>query len=40
MFEFVKINRPGDSRINQLLSIPNEIHQSFHYGFETRGVFA
>ena len=31
--------RPGDSCINQLLSITHDIYQSFGNGFEVRGVF-
>ena len=31
--------KPGDSSINQLLSITNEIFQSFDEGFEVRSVF-
>ena len=31
--------KPGDSSINQLLSITNEIFQSFDEGFEVRKVF-
>ena len=31
--------KPGDSCINQLLSITHEIYQSFDNGFEVRGVF-
>ena len=31
--------RPGDSTINQLLSITNDIFESFEEGFETRAVF-
>ena len=30
---------PGDSCINQLLSITHDIYQSFDDGFEVRGVF-
>ena len=30
---------PGDSCINQLLSITHDIYQSFDNGFEVRGVF-
>ena len=30
---------PGDSCINQLLSITHEIYKSFDDGFEVRGVF-
>ena len=31
--------KPGDSCINQLLSITQEIFQSFYEGFEVRSVF-
>ena len=31
--------RPGDSCVNQLLAITNEIYESFDEGFEVRGVF-
>ena len=31
--------KPGDSCINQLLSITHDIYQSFDDGFEIRGVF-
>ena len=31
--------RPGDSCINQLLSITHGIYQSYDEGLETRGVF-
>ena len=31
--------KPGDSSINQLISITHEIYQSFDDGFEVRGVF-
>ena len=31
--------KPGDSCINQLLSITHEIFQSFDEGFEVRSVF-
>ena len=31
--------KPGDSYINQLLSITNEIYKSFDEGYETSGVF-
>ena len=31
--------KPGDSCINQLLSITHEIHQSFDDGFDVRSVF-
>ena len=31
--------KPGDSCINQLLSITHEIYKSFDNGFEVRGVF-
>ena len=31
--------RPGDSCINQLLSISHDIFTSFHNGLEVRGVF-
>ena len=31
--------KPGDSCINQLLSITHEIYKSFDDGFEVRGVF-
>ena len=31
--------KPGDSCINQLLSITHEIVQSFDEGFEVRSVF-
>ena len=31
--------KPGDSCINQLLSIIHDIYQSFENGFEVRGVF-
>ena len=31
--------RPGDSTINQLLSITNDIFESFEEDFETRTVF-
>ena len=31
--------KPGDSCINQLLSITHDIYQSFDNGFEVRGVF-
>ena len=31
--------KPGDSSINQLLSITNEIFQSLDEGFEVRSVF-
>ena len=31
--------KPGDSRINQLLSIAYNIYKSFHDGYEVRGVF-
>ena len=30
---------PGDSCINQLLSITHEIYQSFDEGFDVRSVF-
>ena len=30
---------PGDSCINQLISITHEIYQSFDDGFKVRGVF-
>ena len=30
--------KPGDSCINQLLSITHEIHQSFDEGFDVRNV--
>ena len=49
MFEFFMENdlvfqhqsgvKPGDSCINQLLSITHEIHQSFDDGFDVRSVF-
>ena len=49
MFEFLIENnlisqhqsgiKPGDSCINQLLSITHEIHQSFDDGFDVRSVF-
>ena len=49
MFEYFTANnlsslnqsgfKPGDSCINQLLSITHEIYQSFDKGFEVRGVF-
>ena len=49
MFEFfIKINlisknqsgfRPGDSCINQILSITHQIYQSLDYNFEARAVF-
>ena len=29
----------GDACINQLLSITHDMYQSFHNGFEVRGVF-
>ena len=31
--------KPGDSCINQLLSITHEIYKSFDDGYEVRGVF-
>ena len=31
--------KPGDSSINQLLSITHEIYQSFDDGLDVRGVF-
>ena len=31
--------KPGDSFINQLLSITHEIYKSFDDGWEVRGVF-
>ena len=31
--------KPGDSCINQLLSITHEIYQSFDEGFDVRSVF-
>ena len=31
--------KPGDSSINQLLSIAHDIYQSFENGFEVRGIF-
>ena len=31
--------KPGDSCINQLLSITHEIYKSFNDGYEVRGVF-
>ena len=31
--------KPGDSCINQLLSITHEIYKSFDDGWEVRGVF-
>ena len=31
--------KPGDSCINQLLSITREIYKSFDEGFQVRGVF-
>ena len=31
--------KPGNSCINQLLSITHEIHESFDVGFEVRSVF-
>ena len=31
--------KPGDSCINQLLSITHEIYQSFDQGFDVRSVF-
>ena len=31
--------KPGDSCINQLLSIGNEIYKFFNIGYETRGIF-
>ena len=31
--------KPGDSCINQLLSITDEIYQSFDEGFDVRSVF-
>ena len=31
--------KPSDSCINQLLSVTNEIHQSFDDGFDVRSVF-
>ena len=31
--------KPGDSCINQLLSITHKIYKSFDNGFEVRGVF-
>ena len=31
--------KPGDSCINQLLSIAHDMYQSFDNGFEIRGVF-
>ena len=31
--------KPGDSCINQLLSITHEIYKSFDHGYEARGVF-
>ena len=36
---FIWTFNPGDSCINQLLSITHEIHQSFDYGFDVRSVF-
>ena len=35
----ILVFKPGDSCINQLLSITNEIFQSFAEGFEVRSVF-
>ena len=32
--------QPGDSCMNQLLSITHEIYKSFDDGFEVRGVFS
>ena len=31
--------KPGDSCINQLISVTHEIYQSFDDGLEVRGVF-
>ena len=31
--------KPGDSCINQLLSITHEIYKSFEGGLEVRGIF-
>ena len=31
--------KPGDSCINQLIAITDEIYQSFDAGYEVRGVF-
>ena len=31
--------KPGDSCINQLLSITHDIYQAFDNGFEVRGVY-
>ena len=31
--------RPGNSCVNQLLAITNEVYKSFGEGFEVRGVF-
>ena len=31
--------KPGDSCINQLLSITHNIYKSFDYSYEIRGVF-
>ena len=31
--------KPGDSCINQLLSVTHEIYKSFDTGWEVRGVF-
>ena len=31
--------RPGDSCINQLLSLVHEIHESFDRGFEVRSIY-
>ena len=31
--------KPGDSSINQFLSITHEIYQSFDEGFDVRSVF-
>ena len=31
--------KPGDSCINQLLSITHEIYKSFRVGLEVRGIF-
>ena len=49
LFEFFNANelissnqsgfKPGDSCINQLLSITHEIYKSFDDGYEVRGVF-
>ena len=49
LFEFFIVNeiissnrsgfKPGDSCINQLLSITHEIYKSFDDGYEVRGVF-